>query len=193
MAISGLGVAYSVGGFVLVYSGWANLGIKDTVTGFLKGTAPAPAPSGAPTIGVSDSGSGSGSTTPSSNAQGGSASQNQAIAKLLAGSYGWGSGDQWNALVTLWNSESNWDNTIWNTSQPCDNGAHAYGIPQACGHGTVKSGVAYGTTCPYPAGNAGNPPCCGGTSDAGAQITWGLAYITSTSPGGPTSVPLGGY
>jgi len=71
VAISGLGVAYAAGGFVLLYSGWANLGIKDTLTGFLKGTAPAPSPSGAPTIGVSDSGSTS-TATPATGTQAGS-------------------------------------------------------------------------------------------------------------------------
>jgi hypothetical protein len=60
------------------------------------------------------------------------------------------------------------------------------------GHGVVQSGLPYGTTCPYPSGNAGNPSMCGGTSDAGAQISWGLAYIQQNY-GSPVNVPHGGY
>jgi len=58
MALSGLGAAYTVGGFVLLYSGYANVGIKDTLTGFLKGTAPTPVPNPL-TVGVSDANSSS--------------------------------------------------------------------------------------------------------------------------------------
>lgn len=54
MAISGLGVAYATGGFVLLWSGVQNATIKDTLTSFLKGQVPAAHPTGAPTIGVQD-------------------------------------------------------------------------------------------------------------------------------------------
>jgi hypothetical protein len=56
MAVSGRAVAYSIGGFVLLYSGWANRPVKDILTGFLKGQAPAASPTGAPTVGVGDTG-----------------------------------------------------------------------------------------------------------------------------------------
>lgn len=61
MAISGIGVAYTLGGFVLVYSGWANRSITDTVKGFLSGKPPAANPSGPIRLGVNDNSSGSGS------------------------------------------------------------------------------------------------------------------------------------
>lgn len=60
MAISGLGVAYTIGGFVILYSGFANVPIKNTLTGFLSGHPPTATPSGAPTVGVADNSSGSG-------------------------------------------------------------------------------------------------------------------------------------
>jgi cell wall-associated NlpC family hydrolase len=54
VAISGLGVAYTLGGFVLLYSGYANQPIKSVLTGFLSGKPPAPNPTGSPEIGVQD-------------------------------------------------------------------------------------------------------------------------------------------
>lgn len=125
-------------------------------------------------------------------AQGGSAAENQKIAKGIAKGYGWDTGAEWNALVSLWDSESGWSNTIWNTSASCGNNAYAYGIVQACGHGEKKVIPGHGSVCPYPKGNAGNPPECGGSSNAGSQIKWGLDYIKAEY-GRPTNVPHGGY
>lgn len=56
MPVQGRSVAYVAAGFTLLYSGYANRSVKDTLTGFLKGQVPAPAPTGAPTIGVNDTG-----------------------------------------------------------------------------------------------------------------------------------------
>lgn len=125
-------------------------------------------------------------------AQGGSASANQAIGKKVAKDYGWDTGAEWDALVSLWNSESEWSNTVWNTSASCGGDAFAYGIVQACGHGDHKAIPGHGSVCPYPNGNAGNPPECGGTSNAEAQIRWGCDYIKGRY-GKPTNVPHGGY
>lgn len=133
-----------------------------------------------------------GTPTPVAQAGGGTPASNQALAKLLASSYGWHVDPYWSALVRLWNSESGWRNTVWNTSASCGNGAYAYGIVQACGHGNRKTIPGHGYVCPYPAGNPGNPPECGGTSNPAAQITWGLIYIKQRY-GDPTKVPLGGY
>jgi len=119
-------------------------------------------------------------------------SVNQNLGKLLAARYGWAAEPYWSALVSLWDSESGWSNTIWNVSASCGGGAYAYGIPQACGHGTRQSIAGHGSVCPYPAGNMGNPPACGGTSDPTSQINWGLAYIKANY-GDPTRVPHGGY
>ncbi len=120
------------------------------------------------------------------------AAHNQSVAKLLAAAYGWNNDPYWSALVRLWNSESSWDNTIWNTSASCGGGAYAYGIPQACGHGERKAIPGHGEVCPFPPGNKGNPPECGGNADPASQISWGLSYIKQNY-GDPTRVPLGGY
>ena len=142
---------------------------------------------------TSDTGGGGNGSGGEAGAPGGSRSKNMAIAKRPTKRYGWDSGSQWNALVSLWDSESGWSNTIWNTSASCAPGAYAYGIPQACSHGEHKSTGHGRTIGPFPPGNAGNPPEYGGTSNAEAQIAWGLSYIKSTYPGGPVNVPHGGY
>lgn len=53
--ISGLSVAYTAAGLVLVLSGVRNDPLAATITSLLKGQVPAPHPSGPPTIGVSGS------------------------------------------------------------------------------------------------------------------------------------------
>lgn len=163
MAVSGIGIAYGLAGTILLWSGVKNASIQDTVTSFLKGQVPAANPTGAPTIGLdNNSGSGPGSSSGSSSvattgATGKNASQNQAIAKMLAASYGWSTGQEWNDLVSLWDRESGWSNTADNPS------SGAYGIAQAL------------PASKYP--KAGQPPSMGGSSNSTAQISWGLSYI----------------
>lgn len=82
---------------------------------------------------------------------------NQEIAKMLAASYGWDSGAEWEALVLLWQQESSWNNHANNTS------SGAYGIPQALPYTKMPK--------------AAQPESAGGSSDANAQIKWGLDYI----------------
>jgi len=83
---------------------------------------------------------------------------NKGIGQPLAAAYGW-TGSEWEALVTLWDKESNWNNHADNPS------SHAYGIPQALPHTKMPK--------------AAWPESDGGTSDATAQIGWGLNYIKS--------------
>jgi resuscitation-promoting factor RpfB len=95
---------------------------------------------------------------------------NQATGKLLAAGYGWATGNEWNALVLLWDQESGWDNRIWNggshaATQPAGSSG-AYGIAQSLPY----------TKYPKP----GWPPGYGGSADPTSQISWGLAYIKST-------------
>jgi len=98
-----------------------------------------------------------------------SAAANQATAKMLLSSYGWGL-DQWDPLVSLWNKESGWSNTA-DTRKTGAGGDHpgsavfAYGIAQA--RPATK----------YP--KAGQPPDLGGSADPATQIRWGLSYIKS--------------
>jgi hypothetical protein len=112
------------------------------------------------------------SSSPSSSgaAVSSTAQQNQQIGQMLAAAYGWGSGSQWDDLVTLWNDESSWDNRVWNGGSTADKqpagASPAYGIAQADPY------------TKYP--KAGQPPGYGGTADPTTQIAWGLAYIKGT-------------
>lgn len=107
---------------------------------------------------------------------GGTPDANKNMAKLLASTYGWSSGAEWDALVNLWERESGWSNTADTrvTHAGGDNmnsSVFAYGIAQA------RPATKY----PLP----GQPPDKGGKADAGTQITWGLIYIQQ-SYGSPT-------
>ena len=185
--VNGMAVAAVAGGALLLWSGIKGTSPVKGLSNILTGQAPpttqteglqGTGSTGDPVLAASTTGASTGSKTVASSgaagAAGGSASTNQAIAKLL------------------WNSESSWSNTIWNTSASCGGDAYAFGIPQACGHGVRKAIPGHGGVCPFPAGNAGNPPQCGGSNNASAQISWGLAYIKANY-GSPVHVPHGGY
>lgn len=80
------------------------------------------------------------------------AAANMAIGQRLATGYGWGSGTQWDALRTLWNNESGWNNNAQNSSST------AYGIAQFLD--TTWAGTGYSKS-----------------NNAGIQIEAGLLYI----------------
>lgn len=196
--VSGLAAAAAGAGGLLVWSGIKGANMSKALRSVLSGKQPAGQdPALAVTADFSTGASGSSADVSSApvttgTGQGGAPASNRALGKLLAGTYGWHVEPYWSALVSLWDSESGWSNTIWNTSASCGGGAYAFGIPQACGHGVRKAIPGHGGVCPYPAGNPGNPPECGGSNDAAAQITWGLIYIRQNY-GDPTRVPHGGY
>jgi hypothetical protein len=186
--LDGPGIAAISVGIIFVYAGIKGYSPLTAIANIIKGKHPNEGQSAASLTNPGISDEFGGGTFPA----GGSAAENQKIAKGIAKGYGWDTGAEWAALVSLWQSESNWSNTIWNTSASCGGDAYAYGIVQACGHGVHKAIPGHGSVCPYPAGNAGNPPECGGSSNAGSQIKWGLDYIKRTY-GRPTNVPHGGY
>lgn len=78
--------------------------------------------------------------------------QAQAYAQAAAAQYGW-TGDNWNALVWLWNRESGWR---WNAE---NRSSGAYGIPQSLPGNKMAT---YGANW---------------RDDAAIQINWGLNYI----------------
>jgi len=96
---------------------------------------------------------------------------NQQIGKMLAASYGWSTGAQWDALVQLWDRESGWSNTADTRvthagGDSAGSAVFAYGIPQARPYNKMPK--------------AAWPPDKGGSSDPTSQISWGLSYIKST-------------
>ena len=86
-----------------------------------------------------------------------SVSQAQTYAAAAAAQRGW-TGEEWDAIVWLWNKESGWR---WNAANPYSD---AYGIPQAL------PGSKMGT---------------GWQDDGAVQIDWGLSYIAQRY-GSPT-------
>jgi hypothetical protein len=87
---------------------------------------------------------------------GGNASQNKALAQMLAAARGW-TGPQWTALNALWTRESGFDNTAKNPN------SGAYGIPQSLPESKLPA--------------AGQES---GGSNPTAQIQWGLDDIATT-------------
>jgi hypothetical protein len=184
MAVSGLGVAYAATGFVLLWSGVKNATLKDTLTSFLKGQAPAANPTGAPTIGVSvpaaaassvtsSSGAGSSSVTATGGTVSGtSAKANQAVAMAAAALYGW-TGSQWTALNNVELAEAGWNSLALNA------GSGAFGIAQALGHGTAGTGGKYGNQYGANYGLSTSEAIAANNGSAGPQIKWMLGYIKS--------------
>lgn len=160
--ISGLSVAVTAAGGVLVWSGWQNTSLTDTFRSLLNGKLPAPGTGGVTS--PSSAGSSPAAKAGDTGAATKTAAENQQTAKNIIAANpryaGWDQGQEWADLVSLWNQESGWNNTAENPT------SGAYGIAQALGHGPTNQ---------YPAGPA-NPP----TSDPAAQIEWGLSYIAQT-------------
>lgn len=148
--ISGPGLAALAGGSLLVWAALRGRKWTDVLRELIQGDEPGKEPDYPIHVpaGGSASGTDSGSGDP-----GGTAGQNQAIAKRLAASYGWNVGSEWSALVTLWTKESNWNNKAVNPS------SGATGIPQALPASKMPK--------------AAQAP----TYNAEAQIRWGLDYI----------------
>lgn len=193
--VSGLALAEIGAGLVLAWAGVENVPVSTVLRSVATGKLPPKGPSGQYATSPGTGGGGSGQDisaaplTAGQQAQAtrlaatGTDSANRALGRLLAATYGWGSGADWQALDYGWGTlESGWRNTVYSGGQV--GGSYqpgvAYGIPQALGHGPGGA--------PYPAGNAGNPPGAGGSSSAVAQIRWGLAYIRSAY-GHPAAVP----
>jgi hypothetical protein len=135
-------------GLVFIWSGLKGASVLSTLQSVMQGKKPADTnayPIGGPASSAAGTSSSPGGDT---GAHGGTAAQNQQIAKMLAAPYGWSTGSNWDSLVKLWNQESGWNANAVNKS------SGAYGIPQALGKGH-----------PFNLG------------DASAQIAWGLNYI----------------
>jgi hypothetical protein len=155
--INGYALAALGAGVLFFWSGLTGKSVLASLQSVIKGQSPqgnppvnAPANSGA-------TGDTSSPVSPTGYTGGGSPSQNQTLGKLIASGFGWGSGQQWNDLVSLWDRESGWNNKAQNPS------SGAYGIPQALPYTKMPK--------------AAWPESAGGSSSAADQIMWGLNYI----------------
>jgi hypothetical protein len=151
--VSGWAVAYTSAGGIILFSAVKGATIADTVKAVLKGNLNV---KDTETVDFGGGTAAAGDTGAASQ----SAEKNQALAKTLAVSMGfgdWTKGQEWADWVSLWNQESGWSNTAENGS------SGAYGIPQALPPSKMPA-------------KAQKPPA--GTSDPGTQITWGIQYIS---------------
>ena len=144
MAVPGVPLALVAGGAVLVYSGVENRPVDDIFRSLAKGQAPAPGPAT-----VTLTSPAGGTITTQGGQPSGTGKANQALGRLLAASYGWGTGDQWTALDNIAMAESGWSDTVVNPA------SGAAGIAQKI------DGFGPG----YESGNAAQ------------QIMWMLRYI----------------
>ena len=121
MAKTGLAVAATAVGVVLVWSGIENEGIFATIDDVIHGNAPT-AGASAVAIGSTTSTGSSGTGAVSAadvlngnvTAQGGEPSEaqleaNQALGQQMAAAYGWGSGSEWVAFNNIVMAESGWN------------------------------------------------------------------------------------
>lgn len=140
MPISGLAVAYTTLGGILLWSGIKGETLAQTIKDVASGKPPVAnqEPIGTPSLGIGSGNSSSsttGSTAPSGSnpasapgaGNGCTASQtaaNKTTGQLMATAYGWGSGTEWTDLNNIVMAESQWCQNAQNS------GSTAYGIGQ---------------------------------------------------------------
>lgn len=161
MAINGVGLTVVAVGIAFAYGGLTGRSPTAVILSTVRGTIPENVPSSS--LASTPTGI---ATDPVSTPD--ASSPNQKVGLLLAAQYGWNTGTEWQDLVALWNKESGWSNTADTR------------VTHAGGDNSSSTTFAYGIAQARPATKypiAGRPPDLGGTSDAQAQIQWGLDYI----------------
>ena len=173
-------------GALFLYAGIKGKSITKSLQAVISGKSPAasgtanPITAATPAAPIGTTPNNAGAAPPAGTPAGdltGSARANRALGRLMAAAYGWGTGQNWQALDYGWGTlESGWSTTAAN--DPSDPYNHAYGIPQA---------------------NPGTKMASAGSNwktSAATQIAWGLKYIKDTY-GSPSQVPgwlgQGGY
>lgn len=148
MKINGTAAASIGAGFIFAFAGIKGYSIPQTLQNLISGKSPQQQSQVTPITGGTVSGSGSVSSG-GGKASGGTDRQNQALGQLMAGAYGWGTGQEWSDLNSLIMGESGWSDTVVNPS------SGAAGIAQNIN----------GWSADYQEGNARQ------------QIRWLLRYI----------------
>lgn len=179
--INGFSVAYVTVGGIVLWSGIKGTTISDTFRSLLQGQLPsvvtepitgsAPAPANQATKAETQIGNYSGGPVTANTI---TSIQNLGLARMVASTYGWASGQEWAALTEIINSESGGNPNARNPQ------SGAYGIAQALGHdptGIYRGSQAdeYGPdgtmslpASTYQAANSGN---------ATAQLIWMCEYV----------------
>jgi hypothetical protein len=186
--VSGIAVAATAAGALLVWSGLKGASVTQNLRLLLSGDKPSAATllpvagDVAETPGQT-AGEAPGDPLPGdTGAASTSAAANQALARLSValGHPSWAVGAQWQDWVSLWNRESGWNSLIMNPS------SGAFGIAQALGHGGSGTSAVV-PVVHYPGGStAANvtvneyPSAAANGGSALAQIQWGITYIAQT-------------
>ncbi|MEU9022346.1 hypothetical protein [Actinomadura sp. NPDC048394] len=167
--MDGPGLAAIAAGSIATYAGVKGISIPSALQSIVQGKNPAELPQayaiGSPTTAAPAGGSSTGGG--GSVVQGGSA---QDTLQKTAATFGWGSGEQWQALSQIETHEAGWNPKAKNPS------SGALGLAQALGHGNSRTagtlGNEYGgeglSDAQAKAANSG---------DAGAQALWMCNYI----------------
>ncbi len=98
------------GGAILVWSGLKGKAWTEVLRALISGKKPETTLTAYAVTGTGSTPAGPGLGSPG--LAGGSRTKNLAIGKVLAARYGWSTGAEWAALVSLWDSESGWNNRI---------------------------------------------------------------------------------
>lgn len=159
MAVNGVAVAAVAAGAVFVFASVKGKSVLSSVQAIVAGKSPSTAAAAntitgtaAAVTGTAAAAAGGGPVTPAGGSpSGGSDAANQALGKLMAAAYGWGTGAEWTALNNIVMAESGWDDEAANPT------SDARGIAQNIN----------GWSASYQAG------------DAAQQISWLLSYIKS--------------
>jgi hypothetical protein len=118
--ISGTALAAAAAGALLLWSGLKGRSWSMVVRELISGDAPKDSQENP--ITVQSSGSSDGTTSPGATTA--NLSGNKKIVNMVASSYGWGSGPEWDALSWIIDHESSWSNTAQNPH------SSAYGLFQ---------------------------------------------------------------
>ncbi len=184
--INGFSLAYTAMGGVVLWSGIKGTTLSSTFRGLLQGQAPSTdqeqisttaeettstAATAAANTAANTASLGVGATGPAPGAV--TSIQNYNLARMVASTYGWGTGTQWAALTQVINRESGGSASAMNPSG-------AYGIAQALGHATpadagTVSKTAYGGYGVPTGTNVG-----ANSGNATDQLVWMMAYIKAT-------------
>lgn len=108
--ISGTALAAAAAGALLLWSGIKGRSWSMVVRELIGGEAPKDSQENP--ITVQSSGSSDGTTSPGATTA--NLSGNKKIVNMVASSYGWGSGSEWDALSWIIDHESSWSNTAQN-------------------------------------------------------------------------------
>lgn len=187
--INGFTVAYTAIGGIVLWSGITGTTLTQTFQDLLAGRKPTQNDEeiGTPTLGIANASSSNpeNQTTATDTAIGAASAgiatvpgantsiQNYGLAQMIAGTYGWAGGSQWDALTNIIARESGGNPNATNPA------SGAYGIAQALGHGT--SATQGTVTNEYGGYGVPNGTAVGANSgNATDQLIWMMAYISET-------------